>query len=81
VDAGRSVPHVHVHVIPRRKLDYIQNDDIYDDLETSQRSLRSALSGWFPKIEDKDRQSRTEEDMLREATWLATFFKDPRISN
>jgi bis(5'-adenosyl)-triphosphatase len=70
------VPHMHVHLIPRKKLDYKENDAIYDDLEVSERKLTDELSHHaFPKIEDKDRISRTEDEMAREATWLATFFQ------
>jgi bis(5'-adenosyl)-triphosphatase len=57
------VPHVHVHIIPRKKQDYAENDEIYNHL------------GAFPKIEDKDRVPRTVEDMEREAAWLENFFK------
>ncbi|KAF9978088.1 hypothetical protein BGZ73_003828 [Actinomortierella ambigua] len=30
--AGQTVPHVHVHIIPRRLGDYIDNDEIYADI-------------------------------------------------
>lgn len=28
--AGQTVPHVHIHVIPRKKGDFENNDEIYD---------------------------------------------------
>jgi bis(5'-adenosyl)-triphosphatase len=31
--AGQSVPHVHVHILPRRAQDFARNDDIYTRLE------------------------------------------------
>ncbi|KAI8867623.1 HIT-like protein, partial [Ramicandelaber brevisporus] len=31
--AGQTVPHFHVHLIPRRTGDYPHNDDVYRDLE------------------------------------------------
>ena len=31
--AGQTVPHVHVHVIPRRVGDFENNDDIYSEIE------------------------------------------------
>ena len=32
-DAGQSVPHVHVHVMPRQKGDFEVNDDVYREIE------------------------------------------------
>jgi diadenosine tetraphosphate (Ap4A) HIT family hydrolase len=32
-DAGQTVEHVHVHIMPRRAGDFKRNDDIYDELE------------------------------------------------
>lgn len=68
------MPHVHAHIIPRRKLDYKENDEIYDHLEQSERNLEATFSNAFPKIEDKDRVPRTDEDMATEAAWLANYF-------
>jgi len=28
--AGQSVPHVHIHILPRKNGDFENNDDIYD---------------------------------------------------
>ena len=62
-------------MIPRKKHDYPENDEIYNHLERSERGLGVTLPSAFPKIEDKDRIARTEEDMATEAAWLARFFK------
>ena len=69
------MPHVHVHIIPRKKQDYTENDEIYSHLEHSERTLDSTLSNPFPKIEEEDRIPRTDEDMENEAAWLAKFFE------
>ena len=31
--AGQSVPHVHIHILPRKEGDFERNDDVYDELE------------------------------------------------
>ena len=33
IASGQSVPHVHVHVLPRKEGDFKRNDDIYEQLE------------------------------------------------
>lgn len=38
VHAGQSVPHVHVHILPRRAGDFKRNDDVHEEIE-SQRSF------------------------------------------
>eukprot|EP00850_Spirogloea_muscicola_P021211 SM000240S08628 [mRNA] locus=s240:67188:68492:+ [translate_table: standard] len=30
--AGQTVPHVHIHILPRRDGDFKKNDDVYDDV-------------------------------------------------
>ena len=33
--AGQSVPHVHVHCLPRKAGDFKRNDDVYDALDAA----------------------------------------------
>lgn len=40
--AGQTVPHVHIHVIPRKPADLPANDAIYDLIEAHERDLGSA---------------------------------------
>ncbi|EIW69071.1 hypothetical protein TREMEDRAFT_31446, partial [Tremella mesenterica DSM 1558] len=90
--AGQSVPHVHVHIIPRRPTDFKgDNDRIYPALETSELRLEHDLARAQQSTEtpdessstagwripkDEDRSPRTMEEMEREATRLAGLFTD-----
>jgi len=66
IGAGQSVPHVHVHILPRSDGDFERNDDVY-----------SAIEGWGPwrgeegarmdVPDDGDRKDRTVADMEEEA--------------
>ena len=31
--AGQTVPHVHIHVLPRKPGDFEKNDEVYDELD------------------------------------------------
>ncbi|KAI9100263.1 hypothetical protein K1719_024481 [Acacia pycnantha] len=42
-EAGQSVPHVHIHVIPRRDADFENNDDIYDEIDLKEKQLKRRL--------------------------------------
>ncbi|WFC98959.1 hypothetical protein MYAM1_001693 [Malassezia yamatoensis] len=65
-NAGQSVDHLHVHVLPRRAGDITPNDKIYEHLEQFGLELRSM----HEKQLDSDRQARTQEQMNAEAAWL-----------
>ncbi len=85
--AGQTVPHVHVHLIPRRlqgdPFAGTRNDVIYTEIEkqegTLQQDLASASRSPAPEPlrvdADAARKPRTLEDMEQEAKWLAGFFE------
>jgi bis(5'-adenosyl)-triphosphatase len=61
-DAGQSVPHVHVHILPRKKDDFEKNDDVYEELEEI-------------KLDESFRRPpRTQEAMKEEADELRALF-------
>ncbi|KAI2635322.1 Bis-triphosphatase [Xylaria nigripes] len=80
VEAGQTVPHVHVHVIPRirgetAKESDTQGDAIYELMAAEDGNVGGALwdrerpkpHGEFPRIEDQDRQPRSMDEMEAEA--------------
>ena len=79
-DAGQSVPHVHTHIIPRKKVDLDDrggSDAIYDMLEGEEGDIgrhlheRSEHRPRFPKVADEAREPRSNEQMAKEAQRLA----------
>lgn len=58
-EAGQTVKHVHVHVLPRKAGDFERNDSIYDELQKHDRDDEDAPSRW-----------RSEEEMAAEASVL-----------
>ena len=61
VDAGQTVQHLHVHVLPRKPGDFKRNDDIYDALEKHDKDP----NGW-----------REAKEMADEAALMRKTFND-----
>lgn len=80
-EAGQSIEHVHVHILPRTKGDFLNNDDIYrelaehdknnDDLYQEMEELDMTDASRRSKIRT---ENRTQEEMAAEAQHLANFF-------
>lgn len=83
------MPHVHVHLIPRRSTDFDgDNDRVYPAMETSEKGLKRDLQGreasggagqaggggGLNVPSDDERRPRSAEEMEKEAKWLAGFF-------
>lgn len=94
-DAGQSVPHVHAHIIPRKKHDLPDPDQIYQMMEGEDGDLARQLRerddgdgdgdvkrGRFPAVDaDERRRPRSEDEMTREAEWLAReMAKDAEVN-
>jgi len=60
--AGQTVPHCHIHLLPRKGGDFAQNDQVYDAIDDGERSLSRDL--------DKERTPRTADEMAAEAAVL-----------
>jgi bis(5'-adenosyl)-triphosphatase len=73
--AGQSVPHVHVHILPRISGDIVTNDDIYDSLEMwtpkdMPHKVTNASTIQKQRLivpPDEERRDRTIADMSAEA--------------
>jgi len=61
-EAGQTVKHVHIHILPRKKNDFSDNDDVYDELQNHDK-------GWNP-----DTKLRSEEEMSKESEALRAYF-------
>ncbi|KAI0514747.1 HIT domain-containing protein [Xylaria bambusicola] len=82
-EAGQTVPHVHVHVIPRirgstAKETHTEGDAIYELMAAEAGNVGGALwdkviksrpqpGGGFPRVEDPDRMARSMAEMEAEA--------------
>ncbi|XP_015670272.1 bis(5'-adenosyl)-triphosphatase [Protobothrops mucrosquamatus] len=63
-EAGQTVKHVHVHVLPRKPGDFDRNDNIYDELQRHDKEAEDSPSKW-----------RSDEEMAIEATILKKYFQ------
>lgn len=66
--AGQTVPHVHVHLIPRKQGDFEKNDQVYDELEKNDLRRERGVDA------DDNRKERTVQEMAEEAAILRTLF-------
>ncbi|CAN6556254.1 unnamed protein product [Malus baccata var. baccata] len=66
--AGQSVPHVHIHILPRKVDDFEKNDEIYDALEEKEKELKRKLDL------DQERKDRSLEEMTQEAEEYKQLF-------
>jgi len=66
--AGQTVPHVHVHILPRKKGDFENNDEVYDVIDEKEKELSEKLDL------DKERKDRTFDEMAAEAAELRALF-------
>ena len=65
--AGQSVPHVHVHILPRSAGDFKRNDDVYDKLQAwaPREELQTKVE--LEVLPDEARNDRTRQQMADEA--------------
>ncbi|XP_054797214.1 bifunctional bis(5'-adenosyl)-triphosphatase/adenylylsulfatase FHIT-like isoform X2 [Prosopis cineraria] len=66
--AGQTVPHVHIHIIPRKGGDFDNNDDIYDEIDLKEKQLKR-------RLDDEERPKRSLEVMAAEAGSLEVIRK------
>lgn len=67
-EAGQTVPHVHIHILPRKGGDFEKNDEIYEALDVKEAELKQKLDL------DKERKDRTFEEMAQEAEEYRKLF-------
>eukprot|EP00879_Flechtneria_rotunda_P017985 GHRR01018849.1.p1 GENE.GHRR01018849.1~~GHRR01018849.1.p1 ORF type:complete len:204 (+),score=56.53 GHRR01018849.1:171-782(+) len=79
-DAGQTVPHVHVHVLPRKPGDFKKNDEVYDELDKGEAEYTRLKEASQLDL-DKERVARTREEMATEAAQLRQLFQSIESSN
>lgn len=74
--AGQSVPHAHIHILPRYRGDLERNDDIYDQLELwAPREEDAHKKKRLVVPDDSERRDRTIEEMAEEALIYRSLMK------
>ncbi|SJX60546.1 related to Cobalamin synthesis protein [Sporisorium reilianum f. sp. reilianum] len=74
--AGQTVPHLHVHILPRKAGDIEPNDLVYSHLEQWGFDVKKLLNKDKElKVDaDEDRKPRSKQEMRKEADFLSSFF-------
>ncbi|KAI9221252.1 HIT-like domain-containing protein [Blastocladiella britannica] len=74
-ESGQTVAHVHVHVLPRRKGDFANNDDIYTAIEGLEREeVGRADAAAKVKVDAEENSPRTMVELEQEAKALRPLF-------
>eukprot|EP00897_Mesotaenium_endlicherianum_P008731 jgi/Mesen1/7887/ME000420S07032 len=71
--AGQTVSHIHIHILPRKGGDFAKNDDIYDAMDENEKVIVAAKKDMDL---DKPVKPRTKEEMAAEALELRKLFVD-----
>jgi len=75
--AGQSVPHVHVHILPRLPGDFEVNDDVYVELDNwAPREEMKVVGGNQEMLKDEDRRDRSIDEMADEARLYRNLLND-----
>ena len=67
-DAGQTVKHVHVHVLPREKDDFAENDDIYSELAKHDQPNAETrrIIGYHRSLEDMEKEAEILRQYMQE---------------
>lgn len=74
--AGQTVPHVHIHMLPRSSNDFERNDEVYDRLDTTPMGREGDKDTKTIIDAQEERKPRSKEEMATESMMLRNLFVD-----